>query len=71
MNAMTKQATRQPVEDLMLNAAQMLTDQAYERFTQGDLSKDQLQEFYGILRNWSKVSEQVLDTMNKLCIRTY
>jgi hypothetical protein len=66
MDAMT---IRAPVEEMMLNAAQELTDNAFEHFTQGDISRDQLKEFYGVVSNWSKVSERVLETMQKLGIQ--
>lgn len=68
MEAMTRQ--RAPIEELMLHAAQDLTESAYERFSEGEVSQAQLQTFYGVLRDWSRASEQVLETMNKLGIRT-
>ena len=60
--------TTQSVEDMMLNASQLLTDAAYERLTQGDISPDQLQQFYAVLRNWSRAGELVLDLMNQISL---
>jgi hypothetical protein len=72
METMTRQrgTTRLPVEDVLLLTAQELTESAYEKFTEGALSQTQLKTFYEVVRDWSKVSEQVLETMNKLGIRT-
>lgn len=59
-----------PVEELMLHAAQDLTESAYERFSQGELSSVQLKQFYEVVRDWSKASEEVLETMQRLGIQT-
>lgn len=67
---MTRQRASAPVEDLILHAAQEITESAYERFSEGKVSQAQLKEFYGVVSNWSRASEQVLETMQKLGIRT-
>ena len=62
--------TKTPIDDLMLHAAQEITETAYERFSEGEVSQDQLKEFYGVVSNWSRASEQVLETMHRLGIQT-
>jgi len=64
-----KRATKVPIEDLMLSAAQQLTETAYDRFTEGAFSQMQLKDFYDVVRDWTKASERVLETMQKLDIR--
>jgi hypothetical protein len=64
--AMTeKRTTKVPVEDVLLFTAQQLTETAYDRFTEGVVSQVQLREFYEVVRDWSRASEQMLETMNK------
>ena len=67
---MTTQRASAPVEDVLLFTAQQLTETAYERFSEGEVSQDQLKEFYGVVSNWSRASEQVLETMHRLGIQT-
>jgi hypothetical protein len=68
---MTEQrTTKAPVEEVLLFTIQQLTENAYERFTQGEVSQAQLKELYGALSNWTRASEQVFETINRLGIRT-
>jgi hypothetical protein len=68
--AMTeRRTTKAPIEDVLLFTVQQLTETAYEFFSQGEISQIQLKEFYDVMSNWSRASEQVLETMNKLGIR--
>jgi len=67
METMTRQ--RAPVEDVLLFTAQQLTENAYERFIQGQLTQPELKQFYTVLRNWTAASENVLDAMNKIGIQ--
>jgi hypothetical protein len=68
METMTRQ--RAPIEELMLHAAQDLTDCAYERFVSGQLTQPELKSFYDILKGWTTASENVLDAANKIGIQT-
>ena len=64
-----QQTTKVPLESLMLRAAQDLSDNAYERFIQGQVTQPELKQFYTVLRNWTAASENVLDAMNKIGIQ--
>jgi predicted NUDIX family phosphoesterase len=60
---------RAPVEDLLLFTAQQLTETAYDRFIEGVVSQDQLKQFYDVVRIWSRISEEVLETMQEFGIQ--
>ena len=64
-----RQTTRAPVEDILLFTAQQLTETAYDRFAEGVVSQDQLKQFYEVVRTWSRISEEMLDTMQNLGMR--
>lgn len=66
----TTQAPIEDVQDVLLCTGQQLTDSAYDRFTQGKISRDQLRQFYVIVRVWSKASEDVLEVMQRFNIKT-
>ena len=70
MDAMTWHGTtKQPIEDLMLHAAQDLTDNAYERFVEGQVTQVELNRFYEVLKGWTTASENVLDAMHKIGVQ--
>jgi hypothetical protein len=48
---------------------QELTGLGFEKFTQGQLAQTQLKEFYDVLGVWSKASQSLVETMQKMNIR--
>ncbi len=56
-------------EQKLVDLNERLTQVAFERFTAGELCREELQRFYQALRKWSQASEKVIDLMRKTGIR--
>jgi hypothetical protein len=57
------------VETKLVELSEELTSMGFERFTQGQLEQTQLKEFYDVLGTWSKASQHLVETMEKMNIR--
>ncbi len=57
-------------EQAILKIDTVLTEAAIDEFNNGVISQNDLSEFYETLSNWSKASQAVLSTMQRLRIET-
>lgn len=58
-------ATMHQVEELLLQTGDGLNEVAYEQFVEGHLSTEGLETLYSGIREWSKLSEQLLKLLNR------
>jgi hypothetical protein len=50
-------------EDGILNIGSQLTEAAYERFTSGQLTQDELNDIYGLLQRWTMEGQELLKVL--------
>lgn len=58
-------ANETALEEKIVSLDEQLTDAAFERFTEGGVSHEQLRQFYEALRDFSQAAEKVLNVMHK------
>lgn len=51
---------RSEIEDMLLFFAQETSEVAFERYTNGELSQEELGQVYAILKNWTEETEKLL-----------
>jgi hypothetical protein len=51
-------------EETVLLAGERLNEAVFQRYTDGELSSEDLQSVYNLLREWSRLSEELLKLLN-------
>jgi hypothetical protein len=54
----------QEAEETVLLAGERLNEAVFQRYTDGELSSEDLQSVYNLLREWSRLSEELLELLN-------
>jgi hypothetical protein len=54
----------QEAEETVLLAGEQLNEAVFQRYTDGELSSEDLQSVYNLLREWSRLSEELLKFLN-------
>jgi hypothetical protein len=54
----------QEAEETILLAGERLNEAVFQRYTDGELSFEDLQSLYNLLREWSRLSEELLELLN-------
>lgn len=63
----TEEALNKPVivSSQILFIGQQLSDQTYEKYISGYLSNEELKYIYKLLSSWSKLSQEIVDQVEK------
>ena len=63
----TEEALNKPVivSTQILFIGQQLSDQTYEKYISGYLSNEELKYIYKLLSSWSKLSQEIVDQVEK------
>jgi hypothetical protein len=54
----------QEAEETVLLAGEQLNEAVFQRYTDGELSSEDLQSVYNLLREWSRLSEELLKLLD-------
>lgn len=58
------EACKAELEDAILVVSERVSDAVYRRYVEGEVSPDQMQEVYDMLRRWSQCGEELLRLLN-------
>ena len=54
-------------EDEIINVGQRWTEEAYEQYSNGEISAEQLRYFYTLLATWTQQTEGILNLITRKC----
>lgn len=54
-------------EDEIIFAGQRWTEEAYEQYSNGEISAEQLRYFYSLLATWTQQTDGILNLISRKC----